>query len=130
MDEQGHGLAQQGFDRVHHRASANVCRIVRARTRPTHKNMSANAGRIRSPPGQATPKPSPVQNTPKAESITPTANLERVLRDAHQWSVHKQPDGENDKAGGNRAESGGTSITRGANPGPEAPSCLFKHDLS
>src|ERR1700730_17574541 len=57
--------------------------------RPAPRNKTANKSSAKSCPGQAMPSPSPVQNTPKADNITPTPNL-RVFsgtRDSGRWTI-------------------------------------------
>src|SRR5258706_5276616 len=51
------------------------CRPRAAVPNPTSRNAAAKTGIIRSAPGHAIPRPSPVQKTPNAQRITPTANL-------------------------------------------------------
>src|SRR6202140_3328810 len=51
------------------------CRTTVAAPSPTSRNAAPKARIIRSPPGHAIPRPSPVQKTPNAQRITPTANL-------------------------------------------------------
>src|SRR6267154_1941827 len=50
------------------RASATAAQL-------TARNIAANPTIAKSAPGQGTPRPSPVQKTPNADSMTPTANL-------------------------------------------------------
>src|SRR6266480_5275617 len=73
-DEQSDQLARNAGEHFHSaaptgRLTATVARAATSRKSPAKPTMA------RSAPGQATPRPSPVQKTPKAESMTPTVNL-------------------------------------------------------
>src|SRR6516165_4137860 len=88
----GEHADQFGKNFVEHGHCAISTLILRARvepTRPAARKRAANSSNAKSCPGQATPSPSPVQNTPKADSMTPTPNL-RVFsgtRDNGRWMM-------------------------------------------
>src|SRR5215469_756049 len=62
-------------DNAHCSASIAGRRNTDAVTSPIARNRAAKTAKARSWPGQAMPSPSPVQNTPKADSIVPTPNF-------------------------------------------------------
>src|SRR6266436_3842531 len=72
VDKQPGQLAQQ---HGHDMTSVLGRRACTTAAPPTARNIAANPTIAKSPPGQATPRPSPVQKTPNADSMTPTANL-------------------------------------------------------
>src|SRR5882762_3842425 len=75
VDEKTRQLAKNVDERFHGRASiARERTSVRAATAAT-RNSAANPRIARSAPGQGTPRPSPVQNTPNEDSMMPTVNL-------------------------------------------------------
>src|SRR5205085_1331850 len=75
IDEKAAQPADDAAQCVHCQASAEGRRFAATAAIPVPRNTAANATMARSEPGQATPRPSPVQNTPNADSMTPTANL-------------------------------------------------------
>src|SRR3546814_16641581 len=59
-----------------HRAISRAGRrAVRAASKPVARKSAAKTSRARSPPGHSMSRPSPVQYTPKAESMTPTPHF-------------------------------------------------------
>ena len=75
VDEQADKLADDRADRAHDAATL-VRRPSSATTASAVTRNSAMKPRMaRSSPGQLTPRPSPVQNRPNADSSTPTANF-------------------------------------------------------
>src|SRR5882757_8269988 len=72
VDKQPGQFAQQHH---HDSTSAFGRRASTTAAALTARNIAANPMIAKSAPGQATPSPSPVQNTPNADSMTPTANL-------------------------------------------------------
>src|SRR5882762_5650022 len=74
IDEQSGQLARNTGEHFHGATSIGRLTATAARA-ATSRNNAAKPMMARSAPGQATPRPSPVQNTPKAESMTPTASL-------------------------------------------------------
>src|SRR6266850_1304993 len=74
IDEQSDQLARNAGERSHGATSSGRLTATAARA-ATSRKSAAKPMMARSAPGQATPRPSPVQNTPKADSMTPTANL-------------------------------------------------------
>src|SRR3984893_2816585 len=75
VDKKPNQLAQHVGQNDHGKTSALGRRTTATATLLTARNNAANATMARSAPGQSTPSPSPVQNTPKADNITPTANF-------------------------------------------------------
>src|SRR3981081_214703 len=73
--EQSGQFAHRVGQSRHDRASALGRRASATAAKLTAKNIAANMTIAKSAPGHATPTPSPGQNTPKAESMMPTANL-------------------------------------------------------
>src|ERR1700704_7038039 len=74
IDEQSDQLARNAGERSHGATSSGRLTAAAARA-ATSRKSAAKPMMARSAPGQATPRPSPVQKTPNADSMTPTANL-------------------------------------------------------
>src|SRR5882672_537137 len=72
LDEQPEDLAGGGNEPFHPTVSLRASGAAAA---ATARNSAAMPRIARSSPGQWKPRPSPTQNTPNAESSTPTANL-------------------------------------------------------
>ncbi len=70
-------------------------------------------------PGQSMPSPAPVQNTPKADNMTPTPNF-RVFSGTFERLADGDADGEDDKARRQRPDPGG--------PQKAAPGAHGDHD--
>src|SRR6266513_2915119 len=82
---------QFGREFLEHHHNANSTARFRASVearRPAPRNSATNNSSAKSCPGQAMPSPSPVQNTPKADSMTPTPNLRAFsgTRDSGRWT--------------------------------------------
>src|SRR5689334_20062455 len=75
IDEHLPHVAPDHGEVVHRAASRPPTVVSRTRPKPQARNISANTRIARSCPGQSSPKPSPTQNTPKADRTTPTANF-------------------------------------------------------
>src|SRR5438067_13039529 len=78
IDEQPDQLAKDPFQRVHGKTSAVRRRTSATPANPTARKRAAKTTIARSAPGQATPRPSPVQNSPNADRIKPTAHLSEI----------------------------------------------------
>src|SRR5258706_2872414 len=63
------------YDNAHCAISIDGRRSTDAVMRPTPRNKAAKATKATSWAGQSMPSPSPVQNTPKADNMTPTPNF-------------------------------------------------------
>src|SRR3984893_1098061 len=75
VDKQPDQFAKHRDQHVHDKAFMPGRRSNATDAIPTARNRTANPPIARSAPGQDTPRPSPVQKMPNAESMTPTANL-------------------------------------------------------
>src|SRR6202034_9310 len=86
VDEEADQLRNDCAD---HACSANCGLRSTTSAAATARDRAANARIAASPPGQSTPRLSPVQNRPKAESITPTANLSAFsgTRASGRWTA-------------------------------------------
>src|SRR3982074_1904514 len=69
VDEQPEQFAQSGSDSAH-RGCLREDGTSEARLSDKTRKSAMKTGIAKSPPGQAMPMPSPVQNTPNAQSIT------------------------------------------------------------
>src|SRR5438067_686625 len=74
-DKHADKLLSDVLQQVHRMISLAGRRRSNAMPAPVARNMAANRKRMRSCPGQSMPSPSPVQNTPNADNITPTPNF-------------------------------------------------------
>src|SRR5262249_17673767 len=75
VDKQPGQLAKETHQRAHCNACVPGRRVRTTATRATRRNSAAKAMIATSSPGQGTSRPSPIQNTPNADSMTPTMNL-------------------------------------------------------
>src|SRR4029077_7504720 len=70
-DQLGGDFLQQG----HRATSIAVPRAIAVPASPAPRKIATNSSSARSCPGRPSPSPSPVQNTPNADSMTPTPNF-------------------------------------------------------
>src|SRR3984893_13676367 len=75
LNKQMSELAKRGDHAIHSNTSLPGRRASPTPASPTTRNSPAKATMARSAPGHGIPRPSPIQNTPNADNITPTANL-------------------------------------------------------
>jgi hypothetical protein len=75
IDEQADKTTQDFANGVHRAISPIGRRNIAARLTPVAKKIAPKTTIAMSTPGQLMPRPSPVQEAPNAESITPTHNL-------------------------------------------------------
>src|SRR5712671_1905346 len=75
IDKQPDQFTKHRDQHVHDKAFMRGRRKNATDANPTIRNRTANPTIARSAPGHATPRPSPVQKRPNADSMTPTANL-------------------------------------------------------
>src|SRR6266566_8303005 len=82
-------LGRDVFQQVHRTTSMAGLRASVEPTNPAARKIAAKTNSARSCPGQSSPNPSPVQNTPKADSITPTPNFRMFsgTRDSGRWTI-------------------------------------------
>src|SRR5216683_8408670 len=88
-EEHADQLGRDLFQQVHRIASMAGLRASAEPANPAARKIAAKTNSARSCPGQSIPKPSPVQNTPKADSITPTPNFKVFsgTRESGRWTI-------------------------------------------
>src|SRR5436190_1756463 len=74
-EEHADQLRRELFQQSHCAISIVGLRMSALPASPAPRKMAAKTSSARSCPGQSRPNPSPVQKTPNAESMTPTANF-------------------------------------------------------